>query len=127
MPSPFKWPDGGVFQGIADHLKLVWRLMLDQRVPFWLKVFPFGSLLYFISRFDLPGPVDDIGVVWLFTYLFIELCPPDVVKQHQREIAQVVSAEWKEADPPGQPGPNGKGPIDAEFREKTDTDTETEQ
>jgi hypothetical protein len=29
-----------------------------------------------------PGPIDDAAVIWLATYLFVELCPPDVVQEH---------------------------------------------
>ena len=123
MSNLFKWPGSGFIQGISDHLKLVWRLMQDPRVPAWLKLLPFGSLLYFISPFDLPGPVDDIGVTWLFTSIFVEMSPLDVVQEHKAEIARVIHTEWSESDTPGQ---NGSEPIDAEFREKTDAETKEE-
>jgi hypothetical protein len=29
-----------------------------------------------------PGPIDDAAIIWLATYLFVELCPPDVVQEH---------------------------------------------
>ena len=43
-------PGGGFFQGIADHLKLVWRLWLDPRVNPLLKILPFGSLIYLLQQ-----------------------------------------------------------------------------
>jgi hypothetical protein len=61
--------EGGFVQGIADHLKLVWRLWRDQRVSPLLKILPFGSLIYLISPLDIAIPlIDDVGVIWFFTY-----------------------------------------------------------
>ena len=76
MKDPRKFvksEDGGMFRGIADHLKLIWRLMQDERVNPFLKLLPLGSILYAVSPLDFAVPViDDIGVLWFFTYMFIE-------------------------------------------------------
>ena len=96
MPERPKGLDeiSGFFQGIADHLMLVWRLWNDPRVPFPLKLLPFTSLLYLISPLDLPTPIDDVGVIWLATYLFIEMCPPDLVAEHRAEVEKTVVGWW---------------------------------
>ena len=89
---------GGIFEDIGKHLKLVWRLMRDDRVSTSLKLLPSFSFLYFIWPLDIPGPIDDIAVVWGSTYLFIELCPPDIVEEHRSAIDSVVSGKWAEND-----------------------------
>jgi hypothetical protein len=99
LKKMFAGSEGGFIQGIADHLKLVWRLWMDKRVSPLLKILPFGSLIYMISPIDFAIPViDDVGVVWFFTYLFVELCPEDVVMEHRVAIKSLVGAEWKNAD-----------------------------
>jgi len=95
----FTGTEGGFVQGIADHLKLVWRLWRDQRISPLLKILPFGSLVYMISPIDIAIPViDDVGVVWFFTYLFVELCPEDIVNEHRMKIKSLIGAEWRNAD-----------------------------
>jgi len=89
--------DSTFFRGIAVHLKLVWRLMQDPRINPFLKILPLGSLIYLISPLDIAIPlIDDIGIIWFFSYLFIELCPDDIVEEHRQEIDNTIQAEWKE-------------------------------
>ena len=38
--------------------------------------------MYLVLPDIVPGPIDDAAVIWLATYLFVELCPPDVVQEH---------------------------------------------
>jgi hypothetical protein len=47
-----------------------------------LKLLPIGSLVYLVMPDIAPGPIDDAAVIWLATYLFVELCPPDIVQEH---------------------------------------------
>jgi len=74
--------NGGFFQGLTLRLKLILRLLGDGRVNPLLKLLPIGSLVYLIVPDIAPGPIDDAAVIWLATYLFVELCPPDVVQEH---------------------------------------------
>ena len=32
------------------------------------------------------GELDDAAVLWMTNYLFVELCPPDVVQEHVRAL-----------------------------------------
>ena len=89
-------PGGGFFDGLADHARLVWRLVTDERVGPFLKLIPVGSLVYLIIPFDVPGPLDDAAILWLGTYLFIEMCPPEVVAEHREAIANMVSANVRD-------------------------------
>jgi hypothetical protein len=72
----------GFFQGLTLRIKLILRLIGDARVNTLLKLLPIGSFVYLILPDIAPGPIDDAAVIWLATYLFVELCPPDVVQEH---------------------------------------------
>jgi hypothetical protein len=72
----------GFFQDLTLRIKLILRLLGDGRVNPLLKLLPIGSLIYLVVPDIAPGPVDDAAVIWLATYLFVELCPPEVVQEH---------------------------------------------
>ena len=83
---------GGVLHDLVMRFKLIVRLMGDKRVNPFLKLIPIGSLIYLISPIDLiagiPGvsALDDVALVSLGAYIFIELCPPDVVQEHMQKL-----------------------------------------
>jgi len=89
---------GGVFQGLANRIKLILRLMGDSRVSPLLKVIPVASLVYLVFPDLAPGPIDDALIIWLSTYLFVELCPPDVVQEHLHAIETIVNATSQTLD-----------------------------
>ena len=74
--------DGGFIQDLTLRIKLILRLMGDSRVSPLLKLMPIGSLIYLVVPDIAIGPIDDAAVIWLATYLFVELCPPAVVQEH---------------------------------------------
>ena len=39
-----------------------------------------------MNPIDIPGPIDDIAVLSLGFYLFTEMCPPDVVEEHMKNL-----------------------------------------
>lgn len=83
---------GGVIRNVLNQLKLIFRLMGDSRVNFLAKLIPIGTLIYLISPVDavsIPviGAVDDAALLWLGSYIFTELCPPDVVAEHMKSLA----------------------------------------
>ena len=88
----------GLFSELSLQIKLIIRLLADSRVNPLLKLLPFGSVLYLLVPDILPGPVDDALLMWLGGYLFVELCPQDVVKEHMAELTRVVEGEWRELD-----------------------------
>jgi hypothetical protein len=69
-------------------------------------------LLYFIIPDIAVGPIDDVAILWLGSYLFVELCPPDVVQEHMNALQQIVPGEWHDTQD------TGGEVIDAEFWEK---------
>ena len=107
---------GGVFSDVSNYIKLIIRLMGDRRVNFLYKLLPVGTLLYFLVPDILIGPVDDAVIVWLGTYLFIELCPPEVVQEHKEALNKIVNSHWQE--PPETPPLQEDDVVDAEFWEK---------
>ena len=87
------------------RLKLIVRLMRDPRVSPLLKLLPVGTLAYLIVPDLAIGPIDDAVVIWLGSVLFVELCPPEVVKEHTDALHSVVDAEWRESDESTPPPP----------------------
>jgi uncharacterized membrane protein YkvA (DUF1232 family) len=87
-------PQGGVIRDFILRVKLILRLVGDRRINPWLKVIPVAGLAYLISPFDLIpdimlpviGELDDAAVLWLTNYLFIELCPPEIVREHVKAL-----------------------------------------
>ena len=102
--------DPGLFTGMSRTLRLVLRLLGDRRVNFLLKLLPISTLVYMFSPLDAVIPyIDDAVILGLGTYVFIELCPPDVVEEHQARLAG-----WKGA--PGR-SENQEEVIDTSFTE----------
>jgi uncharacterized membrane protein YkvA (DUF1232 family) len=85
-------PQSGVIHDLVVRAKLILRLIGDKRVSVWAKLVPIATLIYVVSPVDLimgiPGldALDDAAVVALGSYIFIELCPPAVVKEHMKAI-----------------------------------------
>ena len=83
---------GGMLRDLVMRLKLIVRLMGDKRVNPFLKLLPVASLVYLVFPFDLisviPGvsALDDVAIVSLGAYLFLEFCPPDVVQEHMKKL-----------------------------------------
>jgi len=87
----------GFFQLIThlpSFLKLFSRLIKDPRVSLTTKLLLVGSLVYVIVPTDiLPdfllgvGQMDDLAVVLAGSKFFLQLCPPEVVREHLRAIA----------------------------------------
>ena len=85
-------PQGGLLRNFVLQTKLILRLLGDRRVSFWTKLIPFGTLIYLVSPIDIimgiPGvaALDDAAILWFGSNLFVELCPPDVVKEHMSDL-----------------------------------------
>jgi uncharacterized membrane protein YkvA (DUF1232 family) len=104
-------PQGGMLRDFAARLKLIFRLLGDRRVNFFLKFLPLASVAYLFWPLDaiaLPivGVLDDAAILWIGSTLFVELCPPNVVQEHMNELASntddssgdVVDAEASDVD-----------------------------
>jgi hypothetical protein len=96
----------GFLQDLTLRIKLIMRLLGDGRVNPLLKLLPIGSLIYLVVPDIAPGPIDDAAVIWLATYLFVELCPPDVVQEHLDNLkaTRKVMDSYQETSQTAQPG-----------------------
>jgi hypothetical protein len=88
----------GFFQDITIRIKLILRLMGDRRVNPLLKLLPIGSLVYLFFPDLVFGPFDDAAVIWLGGYLFIELCPAQIVQEHLDDLTSVIEGQFRELD-----------------------------
>ncbi len=108
---------GGFFQGMSNRIKLIIRLMADRRVNPILKLLPVGALIYLAIPDLALGPVDDALLIWLGTFLFVELCPPDVVQEHMERLEREARAMREKSAPAEQPLME-EDIIDAEYWEE---------
>lgn len=88
------------------ELKLLHRLLLDERVPLWHKAIPVAAALYLVSPLDLIpdflpllGQLDDLAVLWGSLRLFRSLAPPTLIEEHLAYIdGELVDAPgWRPA------------------------------
>lgn len=113
-------PSPDLLRSIVNEVRLAWRLLLDPRIPVWLKLIPPASLAYLIVPIDLlPDPalllgqLDDIAVLVLGFRTFIGLCPPAIVEEHRLAITgagapppattgsgNVIDGSFQEVKPP---------------------------
>jgi uncharacterized membrane protein YkvA (DUF1232 family) len=86
---------GSLVRDFLIRIKLIWALMKDGRVSPFLKAIPILGVLYLIMPIDLVselalplvGEIDDAAVLWLTSYAFVQLCPPEIVMQHVKALA----------------------------------------
>lgn len=79
---------------IPNFIKLATRLMKDKRVPFYLKIFVFGAILYILSPYDIIpdflipflGFAEDIIIGALCLTGLVKLSPEKVVEEHVKAI-----------------------------------------
>jgi len=65
-------------------VKLILRLMADERISIRLKLLPILSLLYLLLYPDMfPGPIDDAGVIALLNTLFLAFVPREIIQEHK--------------------------------------------
>jgi uncharacterized membrane protein YkvA (DUF1232 family) len=92
----------GLLSETVRQLRLVWRLLLDRRVPIWPKLIIPGTIAYLLSPIDLlsdpilgVGQLDDIAVILIGLKLFVELCPRDLVQEHLDDLSSVVRGSYR--------------------------------
>ena len=98
MPQPQS--ASGLVQFIRT-LYLAIRLFFNPNVPAWTKLVPLAALLYVIFPMDfLPdlipglGQLDDLGILLVALWAFVQLCPVGVVRD-LRGDSEVVDAEYR--------------------------------
>ena len=101
----------GIIAELVRNARLVWRLLRDNRVSLWAKAVIPATIVYLLSPIDLVpdailglGQLDDLAVILLGVKFFLDLCPPDIVKEHLAEImsggvAHQIASEDRAAGP----------------------------
>ena len=80
---------------------------------FFLKLLPISTLVYLVSPLDAAIPaVDDALIVGIGTYVFVELCPPEVVEEHRARLAGLGEPE--------QPASESSEVVDSLFKNTKD-------
>ena len=88
----------GVFRSLSLRVRLILRLLADRRVSPLIKLIPIASVAYIVIPDLVLGPLDDAAVVGLASYIFVELCPPEVVKEHMDRLTSVVEGTFREVE-----------------------------
>ena len=88
-----KRKDPGFFREVWQQARLVYYLLRDPEVPFYLKLVPFAAVLYLLWPVDfLPdlvpvlGQLDDLTALLVSSKVFIEMAPPQVVARYMEQI-----------------------------------------
>jgi uncharacterized membrane protein YkvA (DUF1232 family) len=108
---------GNFLRDMGDYFRLVLRLMGDERVSPILKLLPIAGAVYMVSPLDAFIPyVDDLGVIGVALYMFVEMCPPAVVEEHRQALRGVITGAARDAH--AQENRLDEDVIDAEYREE---------
>jgi uncharacterized membrane protein YkvA (DUF1232 family) len=105
--------EGGIFSNIGNEIRLVMRLLGDPRIGWWLKLLPFGTLVYFVFPDIAPGPIDDALVIGVGVYLFVEMCPTEIVEEHREALRNTINGEWRDPETS-----QDDEVVEAEFKEE---------
>ena len=89
---------GGGFAKLGNQVRLILRLLGDNRVNPLVKILPIGAAIYALSLDPIPGPIDDTILLYVGGTIFVEFCPPDVVQEHRDEIANIISSEARDTE-----------------------------
>lgn len=128
----------GWLKDFFGQFRLAWELLWDDRVPFVTKIVPILTLLYVISPVDLVpgmavpglGQLDDLAIFLIGMRLFVDVCPPALVAEHQKKAQlEMTAAPSDEKQPPSSTWripPSGQI-IDLEAEEVSDTATTAEE
>ncbi|MFN2198363.1 MAG: YkvA family protein [Anaerolineales bacterium] len=110
--------EGGIFDDVWLYMRLVVRLLMDPRVNIFLKMLPIGSLIYLLFPLDFPGPIDDLAVLGVGMFMFIELCPPEIVDEHKHALQGYFPGPVGSGQQDSDPEFSEDDVIEAEYREE---------
>jgi uncharacterized membrane protein YkvA (DUF1232 family) len=96
---------------LIKQARLVWRLLRDGRISEWTRLIPLAGLVYLLWPIDLlpdfvfPGlsQLDDLAVILLSLKLFVELCPPAIVREHVEQLTARRRKARTASKPPSGP------------------------
>ena len=80
---------GGLLRWIGSRIQLVLRLLFDERVKSFNKLLPvLGITFLFVPL--LGGFLARAGAFLVMMFLFVESCPPPVVREHLEDIYRPI-------------------------------------
>lgn len=100
---------GWNFTALLKDMVAAWRLLWDPNVPSALKlVLPVAAFLYLLSPLDLlPGPFDDIAVLYVALRFFLQAAPASAVQKARQqqntatnEDDNTIDTTWRVVDDP---------------------------
>jgi uncharacterized membrane protein YkvA (DUF1232 family) len=98
---------GGFISDVILKIRLVIKLIQDDRIDIWVKAIPVFCLVYLIVPIDLLiGPIDDAIVLYVGMDLFISLCSQDIVNEYLANLKGQSKS------------PSNEEVVDVEFKEK---------
>lgn len=90
IPPP---PRSGLLYYVWEQIRLAWRLLLDSRMPIFLKVIPLFAMAYALSPIDLiperligVGWLDDAGMLLLAIAIFNGSAPVALWAEHMWQL-----------------------------------------
>jgi uncharacterized membrane protein YkvA (DUF1232 family) len=96
--------DPAFWRELLNQARLVYHLMRDPDVPFYLKLLPLAAIAYVIFPADLApdlvpviGQVDDLMALIVGAKVFVEMAPPHVVERYQPSIVEPVEDPLQDA------------------------------
>lgn len=105
-PSPGKAKNPGFWHDQWQQIRLLFALMRDPEVPFYLKLLPVAAVLYVLFPLDfvpdiypVMGQVDDLTALVVGAKVFIEMAPPHVVAKHLERLQTQQTGESEAEDP----------------------------
>ena len=97
----------GFLGNLVNQARLVWRLLRDRRVSGWVKLIPVAGLAYLLSPIDLLpdflipglGELDDLTIILVSLKMFVDLAPPEIVREHLNNLRRRAAKSQPSSDP----------------------------
>lgn len=97
--------DLGFFGELWRQIRLVFYLVKDPEVPFYLKLLPFLGIFYILFPIDIIadvvpvlGQLDDLTILVIGLKVFIEMAPPQVVERYLGKMSAEKTATIVEGE-----------------------------
>jgi uncharacterized membrane protein YkvA (DUF1232 family) len=119
--STDKMPNQNLLYEFVLNVKLIFRLLFDRRVNFFLKLLPVAGIAYMVLPDFVMGPLDDVFVIFFTFFAFLKLSPKEVVKEQEDKLRSVPKGRsrfGKNQEP---------DVIDADYKDSTAVASDIEQ